>query len=374
MVFAYHAWEFAKSPRLVLPFVHFDLARIVDHLSRGVDLFMVLSGFCLFLPLCKSAESMAKFDTRQFFRRRLRRIVPPYYASLVYVTLVPMALVALFHLMHKPAKWQPLPGPFDVFAHLTFIHSLFPKFWASWSSVAWSLGVEAHFYLFFPIAVIGFRRFGLPFVWFGCAVSSLFLAAACQLTLHARSDVQMVAHLFWVGRWTEFGAGMVTAWYVAEFRRSGRTLTRGAGVPMCMAGILLFLAGACAPTSDAINVAILSVAGALLVISLSAGGLRLNWSFEHPAMVWVGTRSYSVYLLHFTTIYFLARLLRTQVHWSGLHVLGLEMTFGLVAVLFVSDLSYRWFERPFLQAGTPKAGSAGRRGGQAPATAHGHSA
>jgi len=354
MVFTFHAWEFARMPSMVLPIVHFDLAVIVGKISRGVDLFMVLSGFCLFLPLCKSAESIKKFDLRQFFSRRVRRIVPAYYASFVYVTLLPIVLVALNRLAHKPARWQPLPSLFNVLTHLTFTHTLFPKCWDSWNPPSWSLGVEAHFYLFFPVAVIGFRRYGLRFIWACCAVSTIFLAVVCRLTENVPLDERMVAHLFWLGRWTEFGAGMVAASWVASYRSQGRTLARSAAVPMCVAGIALFLAGACAPTNDAVNVVILSVSGVLLIMSLSVGGLRLRWSFEHPAAVWVGTRSYSIYLLHFVTTYYLARTLRVQGHWPHLRVLAFEMTVGLALVLFVSNLSYRWFERPFLQARAPR--------------------
>jgi peptidoglycan/LPS O-acetylase OafA/YrhL len=354
MVVVYHSWEFAGGPKLVVPLVHFDLARVVTHFSRGVDLFMVLSGFCLFLPLCKTAESIYKFSAKAFFKRRIRRIVPPYYASLVFVTLFPIALVALFHALHKPAKWQPLPTPLDIVTHLTFVHSLLPQTWKSWNSVAWSLGVEAHFYLMFPLAVLGFRRFGMKFIWWSCAVSALYLAIAGQLTLTSSEDVKMVAGLFWLARWSEFVAGMAAAWLVANYRRSGTAIAGGTGRLMICASAALLLVGMCAPTRDFINVALLSLSGAMLVIGLTASRVNSKWSFESRPMVWVGTRSYSVYLLHATILYYLGQLLKVVLHGKPMPTLVVLLTVGVVIVLVISDLFFYRFERPFLKAPAPR--------------------
>ena len=64
--------------------------------GAGVDLFMVLSGFCLFLPLCRSDEALAKFQWKNFYQRRARRIIPPYYAGILFATLMPFALTVFF--------------------------------------------------------------------------------------------------------------------------------------------------------------------------------------------------------------------------------------------------------------------------------------
>src|SRR4051812_38861600 len=70
MVLAYHTSQFAYQHQ---PWP-------VRHLAGGVDIFIVLSGFCLFLPVTASPD---RFSARRFFRQRARRIVPAYYASMV---------------------------------------------------------------------------------------------------------------------------------------------------------------------------------------------------------------------------------------------------------------------------------------------------
>src|SRR5437870_10025587 len=83
MVYVYHAWQFGGTPALAVSLFgsRWNLSDLVEHLTAGVPLFMALSGFCLFWPLCKSAESLTSWDWKDYARRRMRRIVPPYYAA-----------------------------------------------------------------------------------------------------------------------------------------------------------------------------------------------------------------------------------------------------------------------------------------------------
>src|SRR5207245_10442561 len=52
--------------------------------STGVSLFLVLSGFCLYVPFAGGRQH--RFRTREFFGRRCRRLMPAYYASLIFAT------------------------------------------------------------------------------------------------------------------------------------------------------------------------------------------------------------------------------------------------------------------------------------------------
>src|SRR4051794_17084576 len=54
--------------------------------STGVSLFLVLSGFCLYSPY--AGGRLARFNGREFFRRRIRRLLPAYYASLLVMVAV----------------------------------------------------------------------------------------------------------------------------------------------------------------------------------------------------------------------------------------------------------------------------------------------
>ena len=104
MVFAFHSWEFGDSPALRLGPIH--LGQYIGRFYSGVDLFMGISGFCLMWPLVSKPKILSSWSWRDFAARRIRRIVPPYYAAIALLTILPTFLVILFHVMGKPAKWQ----------------------------------------------------------------------------------------------------------------------------------------------------------------------------------------------------------------------------------------------------------------------------
>ena len=77
LVLTYHSFQFTGLSGAELPW---GLRQLSLYGNSGVDIFVVLSGFCLFLPVARSPR---KFRTRNFFMRRAKRIVPAYYASIV---------------------------------------------------------------------------------------------------------------------------------------------------------------------------------------------------------------------------------------------------------------------------------------------------
>jgi peptidoglycan/LPS O-acetylase OafA/YrhL len=110
--------------------------------TRGVDLFFVISGFCLALPTLRrlQAGESFSFDRRRYARGRLARIVPPYYAALgvfVILSFTPFGL---------PSVLQPA-GRFEWLQDALFATSMSPAYNASF----WTLGIEARWYVFFPI-------------------------------------------------------------------------------------------------------------------------------------------------------------------------------------------------------------------------------
>ena len=76
-----------QFPPPELAFLTYSLA--VGHLA--VSVFIVISGFCLFLPVTRNG-GLLKGGTALFFQRRARRILPPYYAA-VAISLLLIATV-----------------------------------------------------------------------------------------------------------------------------------------------------------------------------------------------------------------------------------------------------------------------------------------
>ncbi len=112
----------------------------------GVTLFFVLSGFLLFLPFTKALLFKEIWPSaRQFYLKRIFRIVPAYYLSLILIVL-------LFQRQYlQPQHWQEL-GLFFIF----FMDSSSATF-KQLNAPFWTLAVEWQYYLLLPWLALGIR-------------------------------------------------------------------------------------------------------------------------------------------------------------------------------------------------------------------------
>jgi peptidoglycan/LPS O-acetylase OafA/YrhL len=161
---------------------HVGLQRVVPG-QFGVTLFFFLSGYLITTLLRQEIEQHGRIDFRRFYLRRIVRILPPMYITIGFF--VVLSLVGLIH----PLSWNGLP--FD----LAFLSNYFPV--SGMPIGLWSLAVEEHFYLAFPLTMgLLARRFS-----FGrCA--AIFLAL-CVLVLAVRVwEVHRLANFNDVNFWT----------------------------------------------------------------------------------------------------------------------------------------------------------------------------
>ena len=142
--------------------------------SVGVDWLVLLSAFCLFLPWANAAAQGRPLPLTRpavFYRRRAVRLLPAYYASLLF-SLVPA--------LHR-AGWSRTLG-IDLAAHLTLTQQLFPQSYLATrlNGVTWTLTVFALFYLVFPLLALLCVRRPLPTLGALCLVQ----AGYSQWALH----------------------------------------------------------------------------------------------------------------------------------------------------------------------------------------------
>src|SRR5947209_14700613 len=113
--------------------------------STGVSLFLVISGFCLFLPF--AGGKLPRFNTRTFFVRRARRLLPAYYCSLLFAGA--LNLIGGGTLGFGPMSATDIVG--QLASHIVLIHTLFPSTFYALNGAYWSLGLEWQLYLAFPV-------------------------------------------------------------------------------------------------------------------------------------------------------------------------------------------------------------------------------
>jgi len=119
----------------------------------GVFLFFVISGFCIHLQWAKSRANGRphQIDFTSFWKRRVRRLYPPYIFAL-----------ALFFLMAALSTGIDVTHFFiyDVVMHLLMLHNLDPQTCYSINGVFWTLAVEEQLYLGYFLLLFLRTRWG----------------------------------------------------------------------------------------------------------------------------------------------------------------------------------------------------------------------
>ena len=135
----------------------------------GVPLFFVLSGYCIHRPDARKLRENPGYEPLwiKYGMRRLWRIYPVFLAALL--------LTALFdHLIRTitPLCTNLGDNSFWCFAmNLATLQGIVTPSYGS-NGPLWTLGIEIHFYLIYPLLFLGLKRFGMPISLISVLVTS----------------------------------------------------------------------------------------------------------------------------------------------------------------------------------------------------------
>lgn len=311
----------------------------------GVDVFFVISGYVITHSVIERWARSGTFSFKDFWGRRARRLVP---ALGLMVGVV--SLGAILFLAISPAAQSALTGLLAMLSLANVgAYRLTGDYFSLDASLnalihTWSLAVEEQYYLGFSVLVAaivaGRLRSKLPQV--ALALFSGLFAVSLLAAFVGYTDVIdgwladfLLGFYSPIPRLWEFSVGVLGYLLV---RNRGRL----AGTPALVAfalGFALMVVGASgsvgfgvAPFSSEVGAAVL---GAFLVlISDSRSISRL--ALENPLMVWLGNRSYSVYLWHWPMIVFSGQIFAS---------FGLAGPIGAIVSIPIAMLSYRLVEQ-----------------------------
>jgi peptidoglycan/LPS O-acetylase OafA/YrhL len=319
------------------------VARLAQYGPMGVHLFFALSGFLITWRLIEEYQRRGRIDWRDFYIRRAFRILPAAFVCLAVIAILGFG----FHLI-------PLTGLQLAGSALFFRNYLAPTS-ESWYTIHfWSLSVEEHFYLLWPLLLYlaGLRRARFLAPLLALAVG-VWRALDGRYEWIARFDPILKDNV----RRTDYrldillcGCAVALLWTQPAFQR---ILQRLAGTPLVV--VILGATVACLYWQPPAYLTMLAILMALLpAATVARPDAFVSRVLELPLLRWIGHISYSLYL------------------WQELFFPGIPPTLGRIqvspwnifAALGAAALSYYVMERPAIAYG--KTIRAARRSAQQP--------
>jgi len=303
----------------------------------GVDVFFVISGY-LITSLILQDLTAGRFNLRDFYMRRARRILP----ALFLVTLVCIPFVViLFDLQEIKSFGR------TVFGVSTFSANIVLWLQAGYFEVAnelkpllhtWSLAVEEQYYLIFPLVCVGLYRWGLRTVCIAVIVA--FFVSFLLGDWASLSRPGAAFYLLPTRAW-EILAGAMSAFYLQKCPPNSPETSSGSFLTVMGTGMVLFAVFFFdAETAVPGRYLLVPVVGTLLIILFARGSGIAGRVLASRPVVGLGLISYSLYLWH-QPAFAIAR------HQGMIGAPDWRVILLVVSLLPVAYASWRFVELPF---------------------------
>ena len=260
------------------------LRRYLTQGAIGVEVFFVISGFLITVLMLREIARFNRLALLSFYRRRVLRIVPAYVTLLLVVALLTVAGVAT-------VKWP------DWIAALTYTVNFLHR--PAWEvGHAWSLSIEEHFYVLWPLVILGGEKFATRMC---LAMLGVCVAARWVVLLEFPGCSQM-AELCTFTRLDSIAIGCLLAlfaWDDGWRTRLDLFTSRSTVQLLAAAALVVSVAMSMRSAKWAVGVAytINAIAIAVLLWSMvRRPASRFGKALNHRWVATVGVGSYSLYL------------------------------------------------------------------------------
>ena len=318
----------------------------------GVDLFFVISGYVITRLLLDSIARSGGLDLRAFYKARIRRLFPPLIfmiiATSIYIGIWAPETMRRF-MSDSPFSLLGVMNWWLVFRHTDYFDSISR---APLLQHTWSLGVEAQFYLLWPlILLLTVRYLGKRKI----PGAALFIAAVSGITLLVVSfkvdaaSASQISHVYFgtdthsIGLF--LGAALAVSWIPQNLKedveKRAQDFIDGIGIIGFIGMIATFLfIDETDPTLYKLAFPLAGIFGCAIITSVVHPASRFAPLLSSKIAVWIGERSYSIYLWHWVVF----QLTRPAVDIEGsawaLTALRILIVFAL------ADISLRFVELP----------------------------
>jgi len=318
----------------------------------GVDLFFVISGYVITRLLLDSIARSGGLDLRAFYKARIRRLFPP----LVFMILATSIYIGIW--APETMRRFVSDAPFSLFGAmnwwLVFRHTDY------FDSIArpallqhtWSLGVEAQFYLIWPLILLLVLRYlgknKIP----GAALLIAAVSGIALLVLSLQVDAASASQISHVYFGTDthsiglfLGAALAVSWIPQNLKvdveKRAQDFIDGIGVFGFIGMIATFLfINESDPTLYKLAFPLAGIFGCAIITSIVHPASRFAPILSSKIAVWIGERSYAIYLWHWVVF---------QVTRPAVDIEGSTWALTALRILIVmalADISLRLVELP----------------------------
>lgn len=332
-----HTWTAFGNPRFYIGSI--DITSFLAIGGNGVDLFFVISGFCMYYFYANKTD-FSYHDYARFIKKRWFRLSPAFYAATVAYLIIINNYGAIFG---------------KLFTSVFYLNSLIPNY--NITAHFWTLGVEWQFYLLVPFILIYQHKIGFRNI-FSTMFCTLFLAAVISVFIFKNNPDWVTNQI--VFRGVEFGGGVIVAKLMLSDlpHLKYRTLWLITSLVIIFAGRVLLskpVLGLLPYHYNLLKLVGFTIMGcgfsALLYLTLTSDGW-LGKILGNTFFKDLGKISYSFYLWHVAIIPVAISAFKTLLPGTNGLAAPVITTVIATALLYpVSLLSYNLLEKPFFKQG-----------------------
>ncbi len=301
----------------------------------GVILFFVLSGFLITYLMLTEKKQFGRVELVKFYKRRILRIWPVYYAIIV--------LTALFAGLGIIAPIAKTFQTFTLYSLLCSNVGFALSLGAMTIYPLWSVGVEEQFYAFWPLLLNNSRKILHSLLW----IIAIYIVLKIFLRFFENGTMYSLIGL---SAFDSMAIGGVCAYWVFNSSK----LLQWIYHPLVLVPAWLFMGISVfyrpVHVASLFDNEIHSVVYAILIVNVSTNPSSLV-KLENKVLNFIGRISYGLYMYHMTIIALLLFFFRKKIALINNDIGRYGVIFSLVIGLSVilSYLSYEYFESKFLR-------------------------
>ncbi|GBV90588.1 O-acetyltransferase [Staphylococcus aureus] len=333
------------------------LGIIIYHLNKqwltggflGVDTFFVISGYLITSLLLKEYDDTGIIKLKSFWIRRLKRLLPAVIVLLMVVGTATLLLksdniirvkhdiiAAIFYV----SNWWYIAKDVNYFEQFSFMPL----------KHLWSLAIEEQFYIFFPVILVTLlltikKRYKIGFIFWGVSIISLGL----MMFIYSINGDHSRVYFGTDTRLQTLLLGVILAFLWPPFKLKNdppkvvKYVIDSIGSLSFIVLILLFFI-----INDETNwiydggFYLISILTLFIIASVVHPSTWIAKIFSNPVLVFIGKRSYSLYLWHFAVISFVHSYYVDGQIPVYVYFIDISLT------IIFAELSYRFIETPFM--------------------------